>query len=356
MFIIDAHQDIAYNALCFARDYRLSTAEKRKHESGGDHPNGIATLGLPDALLGRVAITFATLFTEPVNSMMPMSAHSIRYKTPKEAYQQALNQLDNYRRMADETDTVRVIQTQRDLESVVRSWAPRATATDHKQGMVLLMENGDPITEPRQFEEWYERGVRIVGPAWMASRYCGGTGQPGGLTTLGYELLDVMASFKAILDVSHMAEQAFFEALDHYTGTIIASHSNPRYFRNTDRHLSDEMIRRLAERDGVMGVVMFNRFMSETWQKGDPKSDVPFQRIIEIIDYVCQVTGSAAHIGLGSDFDGGFGAESVPAGIQTVMDLWKIGEALRQHGYSESDIEAVLSGNFMRKLREALPA
>src|SRR5690606_9455364 len=119
----------------------------------------------------------------------------------------------------------------------------------HRQGLVLLMENADPILEPRQFEEWYERGVRIVGPAWEGTRYCGGTGQPGGLTAVGRELLEVMASFNAILDLSHMAEQSFLESLDLYEGILIASHSNPRRFRNTDRHLSDTMIRRLAERD-----------------------------------------------------------------------------------------------------------
>jgi membrane dipeptidase len=139
-----------------------------------------------------------------------------------------------------------------------------------------------------------------------------------------------------------------------YDGTIIASHSNPRSFRNTDRHLSDEMIRRLAERDGVMGIVMYNRFLSDHWSPGDPKSDVKLSVVLDAIDYVCQVTGSAAHVGLGSDFDGGFGMRSIPAEMDTVMDLWLIGDALRARGYGDKDVEAVLSGNMLRKLRQAL--
>src|SRR5690606_20183539 len=142
-------------------------------------------------------------------------------------------------------------------------------------GLVVLMENADPVLEPEQFEEWYERGVRIVGPAWQATRYAGGTGQPGPLTKLGFELLDIMAGLNVMLDLSHLAEQACLQAIDHYEDVIIASHSNPRKFRDSDRHLSDNTIRLLAERDGVMGIVPYNRFLSNTWQYGDPKKDVP---------------------------------------------------------------------------------
>jgi membrane dipeptidase len=216
------------------------------------------------------------------------------------------------------------------------------------------MEGADPILEPKQFEEWYERGVRIVGTSWQATRYAGGTGEPGGLTDLGRELLEIMADFNAILDLSHMAEQACMESLDRYEGIVIASHSNPRHFCNTDRHLTDEAIRRLAERDGVMGIVLYNRFLTNDWKKGDPRSKVPLATVIAAIDYVCQLTGSASHVGIGTDFDGGFGVESIPEGLDTVGDLLEIGKALRAKGYAEADIEAVLGANMLRKLRQAL--
>jgi membrane dipeptidase len=350
--VVDAHQDIAYNALCFGRDYRRSVYETRRVESAETVAEaGVATVGLPNAILGRVAITFATLFTSPLNNQ-PMPWDSLRYKTPQEAYQRAMIQLDYYNRIADETDQVVLIQTAADLNKVLASW--EEGVEQHKQGLVLLMENADPILEPRQFEEWYGRGVRLVGPAWSATRYAGGTGQPGPLTNLGRELLDVMASFNAILDLSHLAEDAYLEAVDRYPGVIIASHSNPRRFCNTDRHLSDEMIRRLAERDGVMGIVAYNRFLSNHWSKGDRKSEVPLSIYLDAIDYVCQVTGSAAHVGIGTDLDGGFGAESTPDGIDTVTDLWKIGSKLTERGYSSADVEAILSGNMLRKLRQVL--
>jgi membrane dipeptidase len=357
MIIIDAHEDIAYNHICCGRDYRRSVRQQRALEVGTDIPasHGTATLGLPDAILGRVALTFATLFTAPAQTK-PAPWDKLWYKSPKEAYTLALQQWDIYQRLCDQTDRLRLVQTQKDLDAVLATWADGTRMEQHRQGLVLLMENADPILEPKQFEEWYERGVRIVGPAWQATRYCGGTGQPGGLTALGRELLEVMASFNAILDLSHMAEQAFLEALDSYPGVMIASHSNPRRFRSSDRHLSDEMIRRLVERGGVIGVVLFNAFLSEKWGKDDPKSDVPLNVVIDVIDYICQLAGSARHVGIGTDLDGGFGREATPEGIDTITDLLHIGDGLRARGYAEADIEAILSGNMLRQLRQTLPA
>ncbi len=355
MFIIDAHEDIAYNALHFGRDYRQSVAVKRRNEANTDHPNGIATVGLPESMLGRVGIVFATIFTAPQSANMMAASVTPHYKDAKEANRLGTQQMDYYLRLADDTDKVQLIRTQAELDAVIATWEAGTGIEDHRQGIVLLMENADPIIEPKQFEEWYERGLRIVGPAWQGSRYCGGTGQPGPLTDLGRDLLEVMASFNAILDLSHMAEESFLEAVDRYEGVVIASHSNPRSFRNTDRHLSDDMIRLLAARDGVMGIVPYNNFLFDDWRLGDRRSDVPFTTILDAMDMVCQITGSAAHVGIGSDFDGGFGVQSIPAGMDTVTDLWKIYDGLKERGYSESDTEAILGGNMLRKLRQSLP-
>lgn len=103
MVIVDAHQDIAFNTLCFGRDYRLSALKKRADEahSALPHPNGRAMLGLPEALAGRVAVIFATLFTEPRGKLAPLG-DAVSYTTPKEAMQSAQKQLDVYQRLADE--------------------------------------------------------------------------------------------------------------------------------------------------------------------------------------------------------------------------------------------------------------
>ncbi|MDQ7027396.1 MAG: membrane dipeptidase [Anaerolineae bacterium] len=351
MIIVDAHQDIAWVSIKTGRDYRISALKHRQNEVGQN--TSAATIGLPDSLLGRVAFIFATLFAAPAkNSRAVQLSGGMAYRDAKEAYTIAMRQVDYYQRLNDEEERIHLIRSAEDIDIVLETWQDGTELHQRKQGLVILMEGADPILEPKQFEEWYERGVRIVGTAWGETRYSGGTGAPGGLSFLGNDLLDVLAGYHAILDLSHMAEQSFYEALDRYEGVIIASHSNPRRFCDTDRHLSDDMIRRLAERDGVMGVVLYNKFLKRTWSKGTAR--LPLSIAADVIDHVCQITGSAAHVGIGSDFDGGFGAESIPEEIETSGDLLEIAQILRERGYEASDIEAIMGGNMLRKLRESL--
>lgn len=354
--IVDAHQDLAWNMRDLDRDFRLSAYAKRKAEAKASaaRREGLCMTGLPESLLGRVAVIFATIFANPKGGAYSLPSRHM-YSTPAEAHQIGMSQLDYYHELADSHPNIALIRDHSDLERVLATWQPDVPFEQHQVGLAVLMEGADPIREPKAFEEWYERGVRIVGLAWSQTRYSGGTAAPGGLTKLGRELLEVMASFRAVLDVSHMAEQAFFESLDAYDGQIIASHSNPRRFRDSDRHLSDLMIRRLVERDGVIGVVPYNAFMWQPEQRPARKADAPLSRVAELIDHICQIAGSARHVGIGTDFDGGFGAEDTPDGLDTVADLLSLAPLLAARGYSETDVEAILSGNFLGVLRAALP-
>lgn len=354
--ILDAHEDISYNAFCFNRDYRLSAKRIRELETGTIYPsqNGNTILSLPDGLRGRVAVSCATIFTAPNMGNPSAPFARVMYQSPAEAEKLGFDQITYYENLISVEPHIRLIKSNADLDAVLATWGDEQPPSERVQGWILLMENGDPIVTPRDFGRWHERGLRVVGPAWVASRYSGGTGMPGGLTSLGFDLLGEMMAYHVVLDVSHMAEQAFYDAVNFYEGSIIASHSNPRYFCDTDRHLSDDMIRLLAERDGVMGVVLFNLFLDGTWQYSDGKNAISITRVIDVIDYICQLTGSSAHVGIGGDFDGGFGVESTPAELDTVADLWLIKGQLEARGYSEADVYAILHGNMLRKLREGL--
>jgi membrane dipeptidase len=191
----------------------------------------------------------------------------------------------------------------------------------------------------------------------MGTRYCGGTSEPGPLTDLGRRLLDRMARHRMVLDTSHMAEDAFFDAIDRYQGPVIASHSNPRRFVDGDRHLSDDMIRALIARDGVIGHVPFNAFLVPGWRRseGAPKDAADLSTIVRAIDHICDLAGNARHVGLGSDLDGGFGAEATPAGIDSVADLQKVVEALSDRGYADAEVAGIAHGNWLRVLRMSLP-
>lgn len=354
--ILDAHQDIAMNYVEDGRDFRQSALKKRNQEDNSPEAikaRGLCTTGLPDALLGRVGIIFGTLYVNPPHSQFP--SKNVTYQTPREAHDIAMRQVDYYKRLADEDERLVLIQTKTDLDTVLRSWVDGTEVDQHKLGLVILMEGADPIIEPSEVYEWYEHGVRIIGPAWSETRYSGGTGRPGPLTSLGFELLEQMADLRMILDLSHIAEEAYYQALDRYEGPIFASHSNPRHFRDSDRMLSNDMIIRLAERDGVMGVVPFNRFMSNEWKYPDPKENITIEHVVDIVDYICQLTGSAHHVGIGSDWDGGFGSESIPYPFDTVTDLWLMDAALQKRGFNADDIHAILCGNFLRILEQGLP-
>src|SRR5262249_44196589 len=135
MIVIDAHQDIAYNALGGLRDYRQSVEHHRAREGA---TKDIATIGLPDALLGRVALVFSTLFVAPAGKLWDMPGEDLSYKNPAEAYQKAMRQLDYYQRIADDDKRVRLVRTAADLDAVLATWADDKSMGDRQQGLVLL--------------------------------------------------------------------------------------------------------------------------------------------------------------------------------------------------------------------------
>jgi membrane dipeptidase len=347
--VVDAHEDIGWNVLALGRDVRRSALETRRLELTSDVPeqNGVCMVGLPEWLEGNVAIVFGTIYVSPARRGHPSGPQV--YSNAEEAYALAQKQVDVYQRLADEEEQIALVTTQDTLEKVLESWESESPAV----GLVPLMEGADPIREPAEAEFWFERGVRIVGLSWKAgTRYAGGDGAGGPLTDLGRELLNVMADLGMGLDVSHLSEEAFFEAVGRFEGYVVATHANPRALVPGARQLSDEMIRRVAERDGVVGIVPANAFLRPDWRTIQPT----LGDVVAAIDHVCQVVGDAAHVGLGSDFDGGLGADDTPPELDSVADLQRIGPALREGGYDEDHIEAILGGNWLRVLEGALPS
>ncbi|MDW8394873.1 MAG: membrane dipeptidase, partial [Anaerolineae bacterium] len=211
--IVDAHCDWAYNALYYGRDYHRSVHATRRLERGSETEkrNGRCAVGLPELIRGRVGLVFGTVFVEPARRRL--DANVPAYRDEREAHRLGMAQLDFYHRLADEDPRVALIATKRALEAHINDWMQPGDPARHRQvGIVVLMEGAEPILEPKELERWYERGVRIVGLAWDATRYAGGTWNGGRLTKLGRALLEVMAEFNVILDVSHLSHEALFEA------------------------------------------------------------------------------------------------------------------------------------------------
>jgi len=359
MLIVDAHEDLAYNILSFGRDYTQSAADTRAREADTEVPmhNGDTLLGWPDFQRGRVAVVFSTLFVTPVRRKLGAWETQI-YEDANQAHTLYSAQLDVYHRLTDEhPDKFRLIQTRRDLEAVLTIWAS-ADDENHPVGLVVLMEGAEGVRSPAELEEWWARGVRLIGPAWAGTRFCGGTREPGPLTPEGYALLEELASLGFTLDISHMDEQAVLQALEIYPGPIVASHANAKsLLKGTDsnRFLSDRVIQGLLERDGIIGVVPLNSFLRAGWKIGERREEVTLHHLVAQIDFICQMAGDARHAGLGSDFDGGFGLQSVPTGIDSIADLQKLAPLLEEKGYTLQEIAAILGENWLAHLRRALP-
>jgi membrane dipeptidase len=363
MLIIDAHEDFAYNALNNGRDYRLSAAEIRQREAGSPQAEkgGQATLGYPDYQRGQVGLIFGTVFTchkRYASSEFDKLVFT-DFSQARRIYHQ---QIDYYHALVDrDYKLFRPVRNRKELAETLGPWLDQPAefpAIQHPVGILMLMEGGEGVEDPGELEEYWRAGLRIIGPVWSGGHWCGGTIEPGGFTRQGFGLLEVMAELGYVLDISHMNTESSLQALEAYEGTIIASHANPRKaLKNppNERHLTDDAIRRLVERDGVMGIVPFNGFIDCDWRTGDDRSRVRLEHVAGLIDHVCQLAGDARHVAIGTDFDGGFGYPAIPFEMNTIADLQKLGPVLTGHGYAPQEIEGIFSGNWQRILEKALP-
>lgn len=357
--IIDAHQDLAWNMVCLGRDYTRSVAESRLAEHGTlvEEINDQTLLGWDAYQSGRIALVFSTLFAAPLSAKE--GDYDIQwYENEDQAHKMYRQQLDAYHSLAEEhSDMFRLVRNSFELDNLISGWQ-QDDQIYHPVGLVMLMESADAVREPAEVELWWQLGVRIIGPAWTKTKYCGGTNNPGPLTKLGYALLEAMSEFNYTLDVSHMDEEAVLQSLDTYPKRVIASHSNAKTLlkdTNSNRFLSDRVIQGLLERNGVIGVVPYNCFLDPNWRKGDPRQLITLDMLVAQIDYICQMAGDALHVGIGSDFDGGFGLSAVPDGIDTIADLQLLASILVEKGYHDDEINAIFSGNWLRLLKETLP-
>lgn len=361
--VIDSHQDLAWNMLTFKRDYLRSVAETRRLEANTLIPerNGECLLGWPEYQRGRVAVIFSTLFAAPARKRELWD--TLWYPDFDTAHRLYRDQILLYRRLADShPDKFHLITSLSELDSVIEHWsAPSQNDHDHPVGLIYLMEGADGIRSPHELAEWYELGLRLIGLAWAGTRYCGGTGDPGTLTDEGKKLLSAMMDYNFILDLSHMDETSALESLDRYGGPIMATHSNCAALMkgaDTNRHITDRVLRGLIERGGVNGLLPLNSFLKVGWlrKSGSRREEVPLDTLIAHIDHICQLAGNANHAAIGSDFDGGFGVQSIPPELDSIADLQIIASKLIERGYSESDAEKILGGNWLKFLREHLPS
>jgi membrane dipeptidase len=195
--------------------------------------------------------------------------------------------------------------------------------------------------------------VVAVGMAWArGSRYASGNAEPScssdfGLTGLGRAMVPAMDALGIVHDLSHLSQRASDELLGLSAAAVVATHSNCRALLGgqSQRHLADETIREIGRRGGVIGLNLFAPFVHHELGEGERPS---ISDAVRHVEHICAVMGHRGGVGLGSDFDGGFSAERLPAGIDRPADLWKITHTLWQRGWSDAEVEGFAWGNWAR--------
>ncbi len=354
--IFDVHLDLSLNALEWNRDLTLPVAKIREVETGMTDLKGRAlnTVALPDMRRGGIGLCVAT----QIGGCMKPRASVACWESPAQAWGMTQGQLAYYRALCDAGEMVQITNLA-ELDAHLALWSDPVAAAAAKApiGFVLSLEGADSIVTVDYLERAYASGLRAMGPShYGVGRYAMGHDQVGGLRPGGADLIRKMDELGIILDVTHLSDDSFFEALDLYNGTVWASHSNCRSLVNDPRQFSDEQIRLLIERDAVLGAVFDAWMMIPGWDRGSstPESTgVKIAHIADHIDHICQLAGNTRHVGIGSDLDGGFGKEQSPSDLDTIADLQSIEGLLKGRGYSDADVSAIFHGNFLRVLRRA---
>jgi membrane dipeptidase len=358
MLIIDAHLDLAWNALQWNRDLLRSVYTIRTRENTQVGPGRAAgTVALPEMRQGRVALCFATVLARSTGSAIP----HIDFGSPAQAHAVARGQLAYYRALESQGH-IRVIDSLPVLNQHMEEWqnwdqnrSDLDTSTSPPLGFVISMEGADPILDPGELESWWDLGLRLIGPThYGPGRYAGGTGTEVGLTTIGPPLLAEMERLGMILDVTHLSDEAFWQALDIYCGPLLASHNNCRALVPHQRQFSDAQLRALFERDAVIGAAFDAWMLQPGWITGvSNNAQVTLGNVVDHIDHICQLAGSARYAALGTDLDGGFGREQSPHDLDTIADLQTVAMLLQARGYDEADVALIMHGNWLRLLRQA---
>ncbi|MHC4779861.1 MAG: dipeptidase [Planctomycetota bacterium] len=314
MWIVDGHEDIAVALVRRKTDFASLDLEY--------------SLSLPGLKSGGVGLVLATIFAPDRGGLedAPAETQFGLYESLAEKYPDDLRSVGNLEDLEDARGTERI-------------------------GFALLLEGADPIREVDDLEDFRSRGVRLVGLTWNhANRYAGGVSSEIGLTAAGVHLLEAMSDLAMVLDVSHLNERSFWDCMERWGGPVTASHSNARAVAGHPRNLTDDQIRALSEKGGVIGLNFHRGFLVD---KAQGKRRATMEDLMRHASHISEIGGEAC-LGLGTDFDGGFGPDQAVEGCARASELRSLDGGLASAGFTDSGIEAILSGNWLRVLEPSL--
>lgn len=371
--IFDLHLDLSMNAQIWNRDLRWSQERIRRWEhiqiaaSGSKDrvDRGNNTVCFPEMRRGRVGLCVATQIARYSSYFHKLPG----WNSPEQAWADTQGQLAWYRLM-EEAGEMKQIRNREELDAHVDAWLKAPIVDDSHAwtdsrsqpeqlpiGYILSLEGADSIVSLDFLERSYGDGLRALGLShYGPGRYAHGTDATGPLTPAGKELLKEMRRLGVILDVTHLCDESFWDALDAYDGPLWASHQNCRKLAPWNRQFADDQIKAVVERGGVLGMAFDAIMMIPGWvhkQSRPQDFQLRIERICDHIDHICQLAGSAKHVAIGTDLDGGFGKEQTPMDLDSIADLQTLPGLLKGRGYTDDDITGILWRNAVDFLRRA---
>jgi membrane dipeptidase len=344
---------------------------------GSTDPNDIGHISLDKARRGNLGAEFFSIWVEPETNQGHFARHT--FDLIDAVYEQT----------ARHPDRMMMAFSIADIERADR---------EHKLAALMGIEGGHSIeNDIHLLRDYYRLGVRYMTLSWSNTNEwadsSGDINDPkvehhNGLTDFGKQVVLEMNRLGMMVDISHVADKTFWDAIATTKAPVIASHSSARALVDAPRNMTDEMLRAVTKNGGVVQVNFFNGFIDDNFRKANEaqKADAeaarkryieqkkaegkeptyieldrierewiariprpPLKSLVDHIDHIAKVAG-VDHVGLGSDFDGVSGA--TPEGINSAADLPKITQALLDRGYSAEDIQKILGGNLMRVFRE----
>jgi membrane dipeptidase len=364
--VIDTHADTPQRFL--DENYDIASTDPKDH----------GHISLDKAKAGNLGAEFFSIWVEPETNQGHFAHHT-------------LDLIDSvYEQAAHHPDRMMMAFSPADIERAHR---------EHKLAALLGIEGGHSLeNDIRLLRDYYRLGVRYMTLSWSnTNEFADSSGDIDdpkvehhkGLTDAGKQIVLEMNRLGMMVDISHVADKTFYDAIAVSQAPVIASHSSARALSNHPRNMTDDMLRAVAKNGGVVQVNFYNAFIDENYRKAadaqmkDRDAAVkahadqlkaagktvtyldadriqrewlakiprpPLSSLIDHIDHIAKIAG-IDHVGLGSDFDGMSGA--TPQGIDSAADLPKITQALLDKGYSAGDIRKILGGNLLRVFREA---
>ncbi|MBT3344024.1 MAG: peptidase M19 [Gemmatimonadetes bacterium] len=351
MILVDAHLDLSMNALNWDRDLELDVFELRKLEAGMEQKGRArGTTTLPEMRKAEVALSVATVICRVAWPGSPATGVSHQ----KIAYAKAQGQLAYYHALEAE-GLMRQISDRVALDAHIQQWETDSASTP--LGYILSMEGADPIVSPGQVASWWDDGLRVVGLSHYGfSAYAHGHDMVGGLTDRGRPLLAAMREAGMIVDLTHLADIAFWEVLEAFDGPVLASHNNCRALVPDPRQFDDDQLKAIIARGGMIGSALDAWMLCPGWIRGETLPDVVgLDALVDHMVHICELAGNTNHVGIGSDLDGGYGTEQTPHDLDTITDLHKIAPMLSDRGFSDEDVKRVMHGNWFEYFRRNLP-